>query len=89
MIPLKEDGSLDIEAINKLPFEEYEVAHLAKGQRKEDISKRPARVPGTPLPVIPGALRKELASGKLVDAWEVLRNIAPAKTGDENRRNGI
>lgn len=85
MIPLKEDGGLDIEAINKLPFEEHVLAHLAKGRRKEYISKLPARVPGTPLPVMPGAFRKELASGKLVDAWEVLRNIAPAKTDDENR----
>ena len=45
MIPLKEDGGLDIEAINKLPFEEHVVAHLSKGQRKEYISKRPARAP--------------------------------------------
>ena len=84
---MKEDGSLDVEAIDWLPLEEHlhVIAHLSKEQRKEYISKRPARVPGTPRPVIPGALRKELASGKLVDAWEVLRNTASAKTGDENR----
>ena len=65
---MKEDGSLDIGAINKLPFEEHGVAHLSKVQRMECISKLPARAPGTPRPVIYGPLRKDQESGKLVDA---------------------
>lgn len=85
MMPLKEDGSLDIGAINKLPFEERVVAHLAKGRRKEYISKLPARAPGTPLPVIYGPLRKGQESGKLVDAWEVIRKIAASDDVPESQ----
>ena len=85
MIPLKEDGGLDIVAINKLPFEEHVVAHLAKGQRKEYISKLPARAPGTPLPVMPGSLRKNPESGKLVDAWGVIRKIAASDDAPKNQ----
>lgn len=85
MIPLKEDGGLDIEAINKLPFEEHVVAHLAKVRRKEYISKRPARAPGTPLPVMPGSLRKNPESGKLVDAWGVIRKIAARDDAPESQ----
>lgn len=43
MALLKENGSLDIERINNLPFEEHitEIAHFTKAQRKEYISKLP------------------------------------------------
>ena len=43
MALLKEDGSLDIERINKLPLEEYmeEMGTLTQEQVKEYISKLP------------------------------------------------
>jgi hypothetical protein len=42
-ILLKEDGSLDIERINKLPIEEYmeEIGNFTNEQRKEYYSKSP------------------------------------------------
>lgn len=43
MVYLKEDGSLDIERINKLPIEERckVVASLTRKQMKEYLSKQP------------------------------------------------
>lgn len=43
MALLKEDGSLDIERINKLPFEEYmdEMGTLTQEQVQEYVSKLP------------------------------------------------
>ena len=43
MALLKEDGSLDIERINKLPIEEYmeEVSNFTNEQREEYYSKSP------------------------------------------------
>ena len=43
MALLKEDGSLDIERINKLPIEEYikEIGTLMEEQYKEYLSKLP------------------------------------------------
>lgn len=43
MVLLKEDGSLDIERINKLPIEEYmsELGKLSQKQRDEYWSKQP------------------------------------------------
>ena len=43
MALLKEDGSLDIERINNLPYEEYmeEMGTLTQEQVKEYISKLP------------------------------------------------
>lgn len=43
MALIKEDGSLDIERINKLPFEERidELSRLTSSQLNEYVSKRP------------------------------------------------
>ena len=43
MIYLKEDGSLDMDRINKLPIEEYmeEVGNFTNEQREEYYSKSP------------------------------------------------
>ena len=43
MALLKEDGSLDVERINKLPREEYlrEIGRFTREQMKEYISKTP------------------------------------------------
>ena len=43
MALLKEDGSLDIERINKLPYEDFvdEIRNMTDGQYNEFISKLP------------------------------------------------
>lgn len=77
MALLKEDGSLDIEWINSLPIEEhiYTISHLTKEQRNEYISKLPINESKNPYPIIYGNLRKELASGTLVDAFVVINGL--------------
>lgn len=51
MALLKEDGSLDIERINKLPYEEYmdEMGTLSEEQIKEYISKIPLNESNEPM----------------------------------------
>ena len=46
MALLKEDGSLDVERIDKLPLEEYmnAMGDLTQGQVKEYISKSPINI---------------------------------------------
>ena len=77
MALLKEDGSLDIERINNLPFEEHitEIAHFTKAQRKEYISKLRLNEPRKPYPDIYGSIKHELSSGKTVDAFAVIGKL--------------
>ena len=76
MALLKEDGSLDIERINKLPLDEHiaEISHFTKEQREEYISKIPINESHKPYPIIYGSLEEEIASGKIVNAWDVIDN---------------
>ena len=77
MALLKENGSLDIERINNLPFEEHitEIAHFTKAQRKEYISKLPLNESRKSYPSIYGSIKDELSSGKIVDAFEVIGKL--------------
>lgn len=54
MALLKEDGSLDIERINNLPFEEYmeEMGTLTQDQVKEYISKLPINESNEPMQAV-------------------------------------
>ena len=54
MALLKEDGSLDVERINKLPLEEYmdAMGDLTQEQVKEYISKLPINESYEPMKVI-------------------------------------
>ena len=54
MALLKEDGSLDIERINKLPLEEYwkEMGIFTRKQMKEYMSKMPINESHEPVKVI-------------------------------------
>lgn len=54
MALLKEDGSLDIERINNLPFEEYmdEMGTLTQEQVKEYVSKLPLNESNEPMRAI-------------------------------------
>ena len=59
---LKEDGSLDIERIQQLPYDEYmyELTHFTKEQREEYFSALPEF---KSIPIRKGSLKKDLESG--------------------------
>lgn len=77
MALLKEDGSLDIERINKLPLEEYmeEIGNFTDEQHDEYVSKIPSNEFNEPQMIIYGSLKEEIASGKIFNAEEVIDNI--------------
>ena len=54
MVLLKEDGSLDVERINKLPREEYmkTIGKLTESQYSEYISKLPLKESRNPMQAI-------------------------------------
>lgn len=70
MALLKEDGSLDIERINKLPLEEYmeEMGTLTQEQVKEYISKLPVNESKEPIQpiVVDYTLEEELKRGAVI-----------------------
>ena len=51
MVPLKEDGSLDMELLNKLPFDDYleAVGSFSYQQLQEYMSKLPEDRPDEPM----------------------------------------
>ena len=71
---LKEDGSLDIERIQQLPYDEYmyELTHFTKEQREEYFSALPEF---KSIPIRKGSLKKRIESGELVNAFDVIKNI--------------
>ena len=71
---LKEDGSLDIERIQQLPYDEYmyELTHFTKEQREEYFSALPEF---KSIPIRKGSLKKRLENGELVNAFDVIKNI--------------
>ena len=71
MALLKEDGSLDIERINKLPIEEYMdvVGDLTEKQYEEYLSKLPINESNEPIRVI----KVDRPMG--VNADDVINNI--------------
>lgn len=70
MALLKEDGSLDIERINKLPIEEYikEIGTLTEEQYKEYLSKLPINESKEPTRAIrvDYTLEEELEKGGVI-----------------------
>ena len=78
MIYLKEDGSLDIERINKLPIEEYMevMGDLTQEQVQEYISKTPINESDKPMRgiKIDYSLQDDLDKG-CVDADVLLNNL--------------
>ena len=68
---LKEDGSLDIKRINKLPIEEYMdvVGDLTEEQYEEYLSKLPINESNEPIRII------KVNSPMGIDADEVINNI--------------
>lgn len=75
---LKEDGSLDIERINNLPFEEYmdEMGTLTQEQVQEYVSKLPLNESNEPYQGVwvDYSMEEDIAKGA-VDADELLNNL--------------
>lgn len=76
MIPLKEDGHLDIECINKLPILDYMevVGNLTAEQYKYYVSKSPVNESNEPITVEKINIEDALKKG-WVDANEFLKKM--------------
>ena len=72
---LKEDGSLDVERIQKLPYDEYmyELMHFTKEQREEYFSALPISEFKS-IPIRKGSLKMRLESGCVI-ALDFLNNL--------------
>ena len=79
MALLKEDGSLDIERINNLPFEEHtrEISKLTQEQYREYISKIPINESCGSMGVVDVeyTLEEDIERNGLVNADEMFNNI--------------
>ena len=75
MALLKEDGSLDIERIQELPYDEYmyELTHFTKEQREEYFSALPINESKS-IPIIKGSLKKDIENGYVL-ASDFLNNL--------------
>lgn len=75
MALLKEDGSLDVEHINKLPLEEYmdAIGDLSEEQYEEYLSKFPINESNEPIRVIkvdrPMGVNADDVINKIKDLW--------------------
>ena len=72
---MKEDGSLDVEHINKLPLEEYmdTIGDLSEEQYEEYLSKLPINESNEPIRVIkvdrPMGVNADDVINKIKDLW--------------------
>ncbi len=77
MVLLKEDGGLDIERINQLPFEEYmkEMGSLTEAQVNEYLSVLPINESNKPVQAVEVeyTLRDELEQGAVI-ASDYIKN---------------
>ena len=77
MVLLKEDGGLDIERINQLPFEEYmkEMGSLTEAQVNEYLSVLPINESNEPVQAaeVEYTLRDELEQGAVI-ASDYIKN---------------
>lgn len=77
MVLLKEDGGLDIERINQLPFEEYmkEMGSLTEAQVNEYLSVLPINESNEPVQAVEVeyTLRDELEQGAII-ASDYIKN---------------
>jgi translation initiation factor 2 gamma subunit (eIF-2gamma) len=75
---LKEDGSLDVERIQKLPYKEYihEISNFTKEQYEEYISKIPMNESqGTVIPIVVEDIEEYIRKGGYVNAWDVINKL--------------
>ncbi len=78
MVPLKENGKLDIERINELPIEEYMdvIGGLTEEQYKEYLSNLPVNESKEPVraKVVDYTLEEELERGSVL-AEDLINNL--------------
>jgi hypothetical protein len=78
MVPLKENGKLDIERINELPIEEYMdvIGGLTEEQYKEYLSNLPVNESKEPVRaiVVDYTLEEELERGSVL-AEDLINNL--------------
>lgn len=89
MALLKEDGSLDVERINKLPLEEHkkEVGSFTREQYKEYLSSFPLNEGKEHTkPVINSRTLTEAIADGYADATEFINNIGRKKGCNDKRR---
>lgn len=75
---LKEYGSLDVERINKLPYQEYihEISNFTREQYDEYVSKIPMNESqDTVLPIVVDDVEEYIRRGGYVDAWDVINKM--------------
>lgn len=75
---LKEDGSLDIERIQNLPYKEYlhEISNFTKEQYDEYVSKIPMNESqDTIIPIVVENVEEYLREGRYVNAWDVINKL--------------
>ena len=78
MALLKEDGSLDVERMNKLPLKEFthELINLTNEQYREYISKLPLNESnGCVRPIVVEDVEEYLREGGFVNAWDVINKL--------------
>ena len=78
MALLKQDGSLDVERIQKLPSNEYlyEIRNFTKEQYEEYVSKLPINeAQETITPIFVENVEEYLKKWGYVNAWDVLNKL--------------
>ena len=78
MALLKEDGRLDVEGIQKLPYKEYlhEICSFTKEQYEEYTSKLPKKEPHeTVTPIFVEDVEEYLRMWGYVNAWDVINKL--------------
>jgi hypothetical protein len=85
MALLKEDGSLDVERINKLPLDEHikEIESLTEEQYKEYLSRLPINESQTPMHavMVDYTLEDELSRGCVI-AEDFVNNLGKRFEGE-------
>ena len=78
MALLKEDGSLDVERIQKLPYKKYihEISNFTKEQYDEYVSKIPINESkDTVIPIVVDDIEGYIRNGGYVNAWDVINKL--------------
>ena len=78
MALLKENGRLDIERIQKLPYQEYihEISNFSNEQYDEYVSTIPVNESqDTVLPIVVDDIEEYIRNGGYVRAWDVINKL--------------
>lgn len=78
MALLKEDGSLDIEQIQELPYQEYihEISNFTEEQYDEYVSLIPTNESqDIVIPIVVEDVEEYLRRGGYINAWDVINKL--------------